>query len=145
MYRELMMQAPPELTVVAGLRKAPPAPWLAKDIHGKTIVALFVCYRAGGRGEKRSSRRSRSSAQPVGDIVQRRTYVSQQSLLDATQPKGRRYYWKSEYLPRHRSGCSLRAIEHAARSGSPHSAILFFPLGGPLDRLPADSLPRGQP
>ena len=36
---------------------------------------------------------------PVGDILQRRPYVTQQSLLDATQPRGRRYYWKSEYLP----------------------------------------------
>ena len=32
-------------------------------------------------------------------MVQKRSYVSQQMLLDATQPKGRRYYWKSEYLP----------------------------------------------
>jgi FAD/FMN-containing dehydrogenase len=43
MYRALVEQAPPELTCVAALRLAPPAPWLPKDIHGKPIVALFVC------------------------------------------------------------------------------------------------------
>src|SRR5207249_3012894 len=42
-YRTLTAQAPLELTVVAGLRPAPPAPWLPKEIHGKLIVALFVC------------------------------------------------------------------------------------------------------
>ena len=32
------------------------------------------------------------------DILVPRPYAQMQSLLDATQPKGRRYYWKSEYL-----------------------------------------------
>jgi FAD/FMN-containing dehydrogenase len=44
MYRSLTEQAPPELTCVAALRMAPPAPWLPTEIHGKPIVALFVCY-----------------------------------------------------------------------------------------------------
>ena len=87
-------------TCVAALRLAPPAPWLPKEVHGKPIVALFVCHTRPDRGgARRRSRRSRRSARRSGDIIQRRPYVSQQSLLDATQPKGRRYYWKSEYLP----------------------------------------------
>jgi FAD/FMN-containing dehydrogenase len=47
MFRTLAAQAPPELTCVAALRMAPPAPWLPKDVHGKPIVALFVCYTGG--------------------------------------------------------------------------------------------------
>jgi hypothetical protein len=50
---------------------------------------------------------------PVGDIIQRRTYVSQQSLLDATQPTGRRYYWKSEYLPALEPNVPGSIITHA--------------------------------
>ena len=73
---------------------------------------------------------------PVGDIVQRRPYVSQQSLLDATQPKGRRYYWKSEYLPRLEPDLLTAAIRHARAIVSPHSAIILFPLDGALNRLP---------
>ena len=45
----------------------------------------------------------RKVGKPVADIVTRRPYTQMQSLLDATQPKGRRYYWKSHYLRRHRS------------------------------------------
>jgi FAD/FMN-containing dehydrogenase len=66
---------------------------------------------------------------PVGDIVQRRPYVSQQSLLDATQPKGRRYYWKSEYLPRLSTELFDAGIAHAKKIPSPHSAVIFFPIG----------------
>jgi hypothetical protein len=75
---------------------------------------------------------------PIGDVLQRRTYVSQQCLLDATQPKGRRYYWKSEYLAGHDPGLLEAATTHAGRIQSPHSAILFFPLHGAINRLPAD-------
>ena len=62
MYRTLVADAPPELTCVAGLRLAPPAPWLAPDVHGKPIVALFVCYSGSLPTARSSSRRSRPSA-----------------------------------------------------------------------------------
>ena len=44
MYKEIYDNSPPEMAVVAALRKAPPAPWLPEDMHGKLIVALFVCH-----------------------------------------------------------------------------------------------------
>jgi FAD/FMN-containing dehydrogenase len=134
LFRTLMMEAPPELTCVAALRKAPPAPWLAPSIHGKDIVAVFVCYSGRLEEGERLISPLKKLGSPVGDILQRRTYVSQQSLLDATQPKGRRYYWKSEYLPSHSPELLSAVIQHAAGTRSPHSAILLFPFDGPLNR-----------
>jgi FAD/FMN-containing dehydrogenase len=136
MYRALASEAPRELTCVAGLRLAPPAPWLAKEVHGKPIVALFVCYSGPlAQGEKLLAP-VKAFGSPVGDVVQKRPYVAQQTLLDATQPKGRRYYWKSEYLRGLDPALFTRAIEHAGRIRSPHSAILIFPLEGALNQLP---------
>jgi FAD/FMN-containing dehydrogenase len=43
-YRDFTASAPRETTCVAVLRIAPPAPWLPKEIHGKPIVAVFVCH-----------------------------------------------------------------------------------------------------
>ena len=124
MYRSLAAEAPRELTCVAGLRLAPPAPWIAKEVHGKPIVALFVCY-SGPLAEAESVIAPiKAFGTPVGDIVQQRTYVSQQMLLDATQPKGRRYYWKSEYLRAHRDG-ALRAGDRAR--AAPRLAALRDP------------------
>ena len=143
MYRDLLAKAPPELSCIALLRLAPPAPWLPKEIHGKPIVAFFVCHTGPiAEGEKLVAPVKGFRA-PVGDIVQRRSYVSQQSLIDATQPKGRRYYWKSEYLPRVTAELLTQVIEHAGRIVSPHSAIVLFPLDGALNRLPADHSPAG--
>ena len=135
-FRKLMSDAPPELTCVAALRKAPPAPWLAPAIHGKDMVAVFVCYSGEIEEGQRLIAPLKALGAAAGDVVQRRTYVSQQSLLDATQPKGRRYYWKSEYLSGHDPELLAAAAEHASRAVSPHSAIIIFPMDGPLNRLP---------
>lgn len=143
MYRTLTEHAPPELTCVAALRMAPPAPWLPKDVHGKPIVALFVCDTGPLKEGEIRVAPIKAFGSPVGNVIQPRTYVSQQSLLDATQPKGRRYYWKSEYLPRLEPEMLAKAIEHAKRIVSPHSAILLFPLDGALNQLPEDHSPAG--
>jgi hypothetical protein len=104
----------------------------------QTIVALFVCYTGElSEGEKLVTP-IKSFGSPVGDIIQRRPYVSQQSLLDATQPKGRRNYWKSEYLPKLQPEFLATTIRHAEAIASPHSVILLFPLDGALNRLPED-------
>lgn len=143
MYRTLTKLAPPELTVAAIVRMAPPAPWLPKEIHGRPIVALVVCHTGPLDEAERQVAVIKGFGSPVGDIVQRRTYVSQQSILDATQPKGRRYYWKSEYLPGLEPGLIAKALEHAWRMPSPFSAVALFPVDGAINRMPEDSSPAG--
>ena len=138
MWRTLMASAPPELAVVAGVRHAPPAPWIAKEFHGEPIVVLFVCHTGSVADGERLLAPIKRFGSPVGDVVQRRPYVSQQSLLDATQPKGRRYYWKSEYLAKLEPEMLDNAIEYAGRMRSPHSAIMIFPLEGALNKLADD-------
>ncbi len=142
-FAALSAEAPRELTSVAVLRTAPPAPWLPKAMHGQPIVAIFVCHTGTAEQGEAWLARLRAVGKPVADIVTRRPYTQMQSLLDATQPKGRRYYWKSHYVP----GIDARlidvAIDHARRFQSPHSAILMFQIGGALNELPADHCPAG--
>jgi FAD/FMN-containing dehydrogenase len=138
MYRELATKAPRELTCVAALRLAPPAPWIAKEVHGKPIVALFVCHTGPIDEGTAIVARLKAFGRPVGDVLQKRSYISQQMLLDATQPKGRRYYWKSEYLRGLEPQLFTGAIAQAQRILSPHSAILVFPLDGAINERPAD-------
>ncbi len=138
LWRELMADAPPELTIAAVLRPAPPAPWLDPSVHGKPIVALFICHTGPLARAKKSLAAIKKWGKPVGDIVQRRPYASQQSLLDATQPSGRRYYWKSEYFAGNESAMLDRVADHGARIRSPHSAMVLFPIDGAINRLPND-------
>lgn len=142
-FRRFSAETPRETTCVAVMRIAPPAPWLPKDIHGKPIVAVFVCHSGDIEEGERILAPLRSFGRPVADIVTRRPYTQMQSLLDATQPNGRRYYWKSHYLPAIDARAADRVREHAARMPSPHSAILMFQIEGALNDLPMQHSPAG--
>jgi FAD/FMN-containing dehydrogenase len=135
MWQRLVRKAPPELTCPAVLRLAPPAPWLAKEVHGKPIIVILFCHSGRIEEGERLAAPLKAFGSPVGDVLQRRSYVSQQSFLDATQPKGRRYYWKSEFLPRFEQELLAKTAEHAGRIVSPHSGIILFPIDGALNRL----------
>jgi FAD/FMN-containing dehydrogenase len=143
LYRTLAAEAPRELTLVSIMRPAPPAPWLPKDWHGKPIIAMLACYSGKPEEGEKVVAPIKSFGSPIGDVLVRRPYAQMQTLLDATQPAGRRYYWKSEYLPSVDPDLCERAIEHAAKIRSPHSAVIFFQIGGSLNELPEEHSPAG--
>jgi FAD/FMN-containing dehydrogenase len=141
LFRGLAEKAPPELTLVTFMGPAPPAPWLPKEIHGTPIVAIQACHSGDPAEGEKAVAPIKGFGKPIGDILVRRPYAQLQSLLDATQPKGRRYYWKSEYLPRIDAGVCTKFMKHAAEIRSPHSAVILFQLGDALGRLPTDHSP----
>lgn len=143
LYRSLAKNAPPELTLVWFMRPAPPAPWLPADMHFKPIVALLACYSGNLEDGEKAVAPIKSFGKPIGDVLVRRPYTQLQSMLDGTQPKGRRYYWKSEYLPGIDPDMDGKVIEHGARIPSPHSAVILFQIEGALNKLPADHSPVG--
>jgi FAD/FMN-containing dehydrogenase len=143
LYRTLAEQSSPELTLISIMRPAPPAPWLPKERHGTPIVALVVCHSGKPEDAEKEVAPIKSFGNPIGDVLVRRPYAQMQTLLDATQPKGRRYYWKSEYLPRIEPALCEKVIEHAGRIRSPYSAVILFQIGGALNELPNDHSPVG--
>lgn len=142
-YRTFSAAAPRELTCVAALRIAPPAPWLPKEQHGKLVALIFICHTGPIEEGEDLLAPLRRVGSPIADTVTRRPYTQMQSLLDATQPKGRRYYWKSHYLPEVGPELINLAVEHAGRLVSPHSAFFLFHLQGALNELPAGHSPAG--
>jgi FAD/FMN-containing dehydrogenase len=138
MYRSVMERASPELSCAVILRRAPAAPWLPREVHGTPVIVLAVCHSGALDVAEREVRPITSFGRPVGDVVQRRPYIGQQSLIDATQPKGRRYYWKSEYLPSLGSDVFVKAVDHLRHITSPHSGVILFPIGEAVGRLPWD-------
>ena len=138
LYRTLAEQAPPELTLVLMMRPAPPAPWLPKEMHGKPIVGLLACYTGPPEEGEKLVAPIKAFGKPVGDVLVRRPYAQMQALLDGTQPKGRRYYWKSEYLPRIEPALCEKIIAHAAKIPSPHSAVALFQIAGAVNGPAAD-------
>ncbi len=91
---------------------------------------ILLCIKGGGHNI-------------AGHAVADGALMLDMSLLDATQPKGRRYYWKSEYLPRIEPAFCEKFIEHAVKFPSPHSAVVLFQLEGALNQLDVTHSPVG--
>ncbi len=143
LFRSFGEEAPRELSLVSITRPAPPAPWLPKEWHGKLISAILACYTGDLEEGEKVVAPLKSFGKPIGDILVRRPYSQMQALLDATQPKGRRYYWKSEYLESVEPELCEKVIKNAEKILSPHSAVILFQIGGALNQLDEDHSPVG--
>ncbi len=104
---------------------------------------MLACYSGRPEEGEKAVAPIKSFGKPIGDVLVRRPYAQMQALLDATQPKGRRYYWKSEYLPRIESSLCEKVIEHGSKIRSPYSAVILFQIGGALNSLHEDHSPVG--
>ena len=135
-YRDLTASAPRELTAVAVIRLAPPAPFIPKEWHGKPIAAMQVCY--SGTNAEADLAGVRALGEPLVDVIQEKPYTAQQSMLDANEPKGLHRYWKTEYLP-DLPGEFLAAFrEGALEVTSPLSQSVIFHLAGALNERDED-------
>ncbi|HUR16520.1 MAG TPA: FAD-binding oxidoreductase, partial [Candidatus Limnocylindrales bacterium] len=87
-FREVAESSPRELTSVVLRRNAPPAPWLPAEAHGTPIIAMVVCHSGDLEQAQADLAPIKGHGQPLADLIQVKDYVAQQTMLDATQPKG---------------------------------------------------------
>ncbi len=137
-YRQVAESSSRELTSVVLRRNAPPAPWLPAEAHGTPIVAIVVCHTGDLEQAQVDLAPIKTHGQPLADLIQIKDYTAQQAMLDATQPKGMNYYWKSEFL----GGLSdeLFAAYNAQFEGlkAPANQMVLFQVGGALNEHPED-------
>ena len=137
-FRQIAESAPRELTLVAVRRNAPPAPWVPQELHGTPIVIIVVCHSGTPQEAEADLAPLRALGDPIADLVMVKDYAVQQTLLDATQPKGNHYYWKSEFV----AGLSDELIEtyHAqfVNQKAPANQIVLFQVDGALNEHPED-------
>lgn len=142
-YREYAASAPDELTTMAVLRVAPPAPFLPKQFHGAPIIGIAACYAGSVEEGERVLRPLKNFGTPIADVIEPKPYIRHQTMLDTASPNGRHYYWKSEYL----SGLSDAALEtvigYARQLSSPLTAVLLFHLGGAIGRVDEQAIAAG--
>jgi FAD/FMN-containing dehydrogenase len=97
-YLTITKHAPAELAVWLVLLPAPPAPFVPEAWHGKRLCAMCVCYTGDLARRDDALAPLRELADPVVDLLSVQPYTQVQSYLDATEPKGLHYYWKTEYV-----------------------------------------------
>jgi hypothetical protein len=135
-YRVLTEAAPRELTAVAIIRLAPPAPFVPRPWHLAPVIAILVCHT--GREPEADLAPIRALGGPVAGGIQAMPYTALQSMLDDSEPDGLNQYWKTEYLPGLDAGYTKAFREAALEVASPHSFSVIFHIAGALNERAAD-------
>ncbi len=138
LYRQVTETASRELTIAVLMRNAPPAPWVPEAAHGTPIIALVVCHSGSLEQAEADLAPIKAHGQPLADMIQVKSYVAQQSMFDATQPKGMHYYWKSEFLPGLSDGVLATYRAQFVDDKAPANQIVLFHIGGALNDHPED-------
>ena len=134
-FREVTARAPDELCCLLILRRAPPAPFLAKELHGTPVAGIAVCYNGPIAEGEKAVRPIKALGAPLADTIEPKPFTAHQAFLDSGQPFGRRYYWKSDYFREMNPEADPILIGHAERIASPFSAVLVMHLGGAAGRV----------
>ncbi|HER35109.1 MAG TPA: hypothetical protein ENO19_06535 [Halothiobacillaceae bacterium] len=138
LFRQVTEAADDDLTCLLLMRKAPPAPFLPAEIHGAPVAGILVCHSGSIADGERAVSPIKAFGEPLADLIGPKPFTAHQTMLDAAQPYGRRYYWKSDYFDRLTDAMATVMIDHVESLTSPHSSILFMHLGGAAARLPVD-------
>jgi FAD/FMN-containing dehydrogenase len=137
-YRRITTEAPRELAVWLNLLRAPAAPFVPEQWHGERICALVVCYSGDLGNVDEVFAPMRALSDPVVDLLQEQPYTQVQSYLDAAEPKGNHYYWKTEYAAE-LSDCLLSTWRDlAAACPIPEAQLGILHLAGALNEHDGD-------
>ena len=98
--------------------------------HGKPIVAMIACHSGDPDAAEQDLAPIKGFGRPIADLIMPKTYVEQQSMLNATQPKGANYYWKTEFIPELSEGYLESVRANAAEIESPMSQVITFHIAG---------------
>jgi FAD/FMN-containing dehydrogenase len=137
-YRTFTAEAPRELTVFLILFRAPPAPFVPEEWHGKLICAMSVCYSGDLAQVDQALAPIRALRDPIVDLLQEQPYAQLQSYLDETEPKGNHYYWKTEYADELSDDLLATMRDLTAECPIPEAEVGFLQLGGALNEHDED-------
>jgi|WetSurMetagenome_2_1015567.scaffolds.fasta_scaffold46144_2 FAD/FMN-containing dehydrogenase len=131
-YNEYISTAPREITTVLIYRYCPPAPFIKEEFHGKPVFGIGALYAGNPEKGMEILKPLKSFGSPVADIIVPKPFVAHQAMLDAGQPKGACYYWKSEFLKEIPQTLSSKFVEQTFNMSSTASIIGAFQLGGAI-------------
>jgi FAD/FMN-containing dehydrogenase len=135
-YRAFTAESPRELAAWLVLLRAPAAPFVPPEWQGRLVCAMSVCY--SGDDTDTALAPIRGLGDPVFDLVRDQPYTAVQSQLDATEPKGLQYYWRTTYAAELSGELLATVRELAATCPIPRAQLGTLHPGGALNERPWD-------
>jgi hypothetical protein len=130
-YQEFASTAPDELSLDAALATTP---------SGERVFGISACYAGPIDAGERAIAKLRAYGAPIQNQFGPRSYVDIQSAGDALFPRGRRYYWKAQFL-RELSDPAIDTLLGAYADAPAESLLVLQHVGGAIARIPVTDTP----
>ncbi len=128
-YSKFSRTIPDELNTVCVLLTSP---------EGQPVVAIAACYNGSVESGETVLRPLREFGPPVADLIGQMPYIAVQSMLDASFPRGRQYYWKAHLSQKISEAAIDVIVDSFASVPSPFSMLGFQQLGNAANRVSPD-------
>ncbi|HUP08106.1 MAG TPA: FAD-binding oxidoreductase [Caldimonas sp.] len=138
-WRDFTLDAPDALSVWAVLRKAPPLPFLAPEVHGTDVVLLPLVYAGSVDEGRRATAAVATFGDPIAVALGPTPYAGFQTAFDGASGAGARNYWKTHNFAAMSDGALDVFIDAAAHLPDPQSDVVLVHLGGAIQRVPASA------
>ena len=130
-YHAFARTAPDELSLDAALATTP---------SGERVFSISACYVGPIDDGERVVKPLRAYGAPIQDQIAPRSYVEIQSAGDVIFPRGRRYYWKAQFL-RELSEAAIDALLAVYVAAPAESLLVLQHVGGAIARIPVTATP----
>jgi FAD/FMN-containing dehydrogenase len=137
-YLDYVAAAPDDLTTIANLWHAPPAPHVPQERVGELVLSILVCWTGSLADGERALAPLRALATPVADAVSPIPYPDiYRFTAFAAEPHGASI--RSMFADALSDAALDRALEAIQHASSPFSLIQFRGLGGAMARVGNDA------
>ena len=137
-WADYTSQAPDELTSIALIMPAPPAPFVPPEQVGKLVAILGVCYVGDLDEGQRVVEPLRRLGTPIADISGPMPYPGMFALTqEATRPMA--HAIRSGYMQALDDQTLDTLLEHATRMPGPVGLVQLRALGGAMARVPVEA------
>jgi len=138
-YRKVAPKSPPELTTWVVLRKAPPLPFLAPEVHGKEVVILALSYIGDLEEGRKAVAPIQALGKPHAEVIGPSPFAGWQTAFDPLLTPGSRNYWKSHDFVELSDGSIKTVLEYVQRLPTPECEVFLAQMGGAINKVPAQA------
>jgi FAD/FMN-containing dehydrogenase len=136
-WRDIVTDAPDELSTHGLLWTLPVAPELPEHLRGRPFVGVGGMYAGAPEDGERLTRPLRELATPLLDMSGTVAYLDLQRSYDAYFPAGLRYYWKALYLDGLDDAAVAQTVDWSRERPSERTLTIIRHCGGAIARVNA--------
>jgi FAD/FMN-containing dehydrogenase len=134
-YREWIAEAPDELMTIVIHRKAPPLPFVPRELHGKLVVGVVCCYVGAVEDGEKVVKPLKEFGSPVLDLCVPKPFLTHQAMFDLSFQHGWWYYTRACDVAELTDEVIDITVEHSLRINSSLTTFPIWQLGGAVARV----------